>query len=79
LWLKGDVTGMGKSAVEPADIDATPPIRALHYVRASNEHPQNSTENQSNAIRCYAEAHNMEIVKTYSDPDRASLDGLVER
>jgi DNA invertase Pin-like site-specific DNA recombinase len=70
---------MGKSHVEQASIDAIPPIRALQYVRASSENRQNSTENQSNAIRCYAEAHNMEIVKTYSDPDRASLGGLVER
>ena len=73
------MTGMGKSFVEPAGIDAIPPIRALQYVRASSEHRQNSAESQSNAIRGYAEAHNMEIVKTYSDPDRASLAGLGER
>jgi DNA invertase Pin-like site-specific DNA recombinase len=70
---------MGKSAVEPAGIETIAPTRALHYVRASSERRQNSTENQSNAIRRYTEANNLEIVKTYSDPDRASLDGLVER
>lgn len=70
---------MGKSPVEPAGIDAIPPIRALQYVRASSEHWQDSTENQSNAIRCYTKAHNIEIVKTYSDRDRASLGGLGER
>ena len=62
---------MGKSSVEPAGIDAIPPIRALRYVRAPSEHRQNSAENQSNAICCYTKAHNMEIVKTYSDPGQS--------
>jgi DNA invertase Pin-like site-specific DNA recombinase len=42
-------------------------IRAAEYVRMSTEHQQYSTENQSAAISQYAQAHRMEIVRSYSD------------
>lgn len=37
------------------------------------EHQQYSTENQSLAILQYAQAHNMEIVRTYSDHGKSGL------
>lgn len=48
-------------------------IRAAEYVRMSTEHQKYSTENQSDAIRSYAGAHNMEIVQTYSDAGKSGL------
>ena len=39
----------------------------------STEHQRYSTENQSDAIRKYAENHNMEIVRTYSDSGKSGL------
>ena len=43
------------------------PPRAAQYVRMSTEHQQYSTENQTDAIRRYAEGRSMQIVRTYSD------------
>ncbi len=48
-------------------------IRAAEYVRMSTEHQQYSTENQADALRAYAEHHNMEIVQTYSDAGKSGL------
>jgi len=45
----------------------------------SGEHRQYSANNQLNAIRCYAEVRNIEIVRTYVDRDGDSLDGLVDK
>ncbi len=39
----------------------------------STEHQRYSTENQSDAIRSYAERYNMEVVKTYSDAGKSGL------
>lgn len=49
------------------------PFRAAQYVRMSTEHQQYSTENQTEAIRQYAESRNMQIVCTYSDEARSGL------
>src|SRR5271154_4393192 len=59
-------------------MDATLPISTspqpvAQYVRMSTEHQQYSTENQSLAILQYAQAHNMEIVRTYSDHGKSGL------
>lgn len=43
------------------------------YVRMSTEHQQYSTENQSLAILQYAQDHDMEIVRTYSDHGKSGL------
>jgi DNA invertase Pin-like site-specific DNA recombinase len=43
------------------------------YVRMSTEHQQYSTENQSLAILQYAQANEMEIVRTYSDHGKSGL------
>ena len=48
-------------------------IRAAQYVRMSTEHQQYSTENQADAIKEYAEQHNIEIVHTYSDQGKSGL------
>jgi DNA invertase Pin-like site-specific DNA recombinase len=48
-------------------------VPAAQYVRMSTEHQQYSTENQSDVILRYAKAHNMEIVRTYSDAGKSGL------
>ena len=53
-----------------------PVVPAAQYLRMSTEHQQYSLENQSTAIEKYAEAHNCEIVRTYSD---AAKSGVVLR
>ena len=54
--------------------DRTPEkIRAAEYVRMSTEHQKYSIENQSDAIRTYAERRHMEIVRTYSDAGKSGL------
>jgi len=45
--------------------------RAAEYVRMSTEHQKYSTENQSDAIHIYANQHDIEIVKTYSDAGKS--------
>ncbi|SKA41342.1 Site-specific DNA recombinase [Enhydrobacter aerosaccus] len=47
--------------------------RAAQYVRMSTEHQRYSTENQSDAIRQYAERRGLEVVKTYADEGRSGL------
>lgn len=49
------------------------PIIAAQYVRMSTDHQQYSIENQAQAIRAYAEAHNMVVVRTYTDAARSGL------
>jgi DNA invertase Pin-like site-specific DNA recombinase len=49
------------------------PIRAAQYVRMSTEHQQYSTENQSDMIKEYADAHGMIIVRTYADDGKSGL------
>jgi DNA invertase Pin-like site-specific DNA recombinase len=44
-----------------------PRIRAAQYLRMSTEHQQYSFDNQSDWNLRYAQAHAMEIVRTYSD------------
>lgn len=48
-------------------------IAAAIYVRMSTEHQQYSTENQSDAMRRYGQAHGMEIVRTYADEGKSGL------
>src|SRR5580700_2952676 len=48
-------------------------IAAAEYVRMSTEHQQYSTENQGDTILRYANAHGMQIVRTYSDEGRSGL------
>ena len=50
---------------EPANI--SPVRRAAEYVRMSTEHQKYSTENQSDAIRAYANDRGLEMVRTYAD------------
>lgn len=51
--------------------------RAAAYVRMSTEHQQYSTENQLDTINIYAQSHNLNVVKIYTDAGKSglSLDG----
>ena len=49
------------------------PLRAAEYVRMSTDHQKYSTENQSDAIKHYAEARGIEIVCTYADEGKSGL------
>jgi DNA invertase Pin-like site-specific DNA recombinase len=53
--------------------DAKLVIPAAQYLRMSTEHQQYSPENQSKAIRRYAEGHGFTVVRTYSDPAKSGL------
>ena len=48
-------------------------FRAALYVRTATEHPQCSTDNQSDKIRDYASKRGIEIVKTYTDEGKSGL------
>jgi DNA invertase Pin-like site-specific DNA recombinase len=54
------------------------PLRAAEYMRMSTEHQQYSIANQSAAIQEYANAHSIEIVRTYVDRGKSGL-GLAGR
>lgn len=49
------------------------PVRAAEYVRMSTDHQKYSTENQADAIRQYAEARGIEIIRTYADAGKSGL------
>ena len=52
----------------------TPPMRrAVEYVRMSTDHQKYSTENQSDAIRKYAEERGFELVRSYADAGKSGL------
>jgi DNA invertase Pin-like site-specific DNA recombinase len=51
-------------------------IPVAQYLRMSTEHQQYSLENQAAAIQKYADDHNFQVVRTYSD---AAKSGLVLR
>lgn len=57
----------GSQAAEP------PRIPAAEYVRMSTEHQQYSTDNQTVAVRRYAEQRGFQIVRTYADEGRSGL------
>ncbi len=63
-WL--DTEGLETSADPPK-------LRAAEYVRMSTEHQKYSTDNQSAAIRKYAEQRGYDIVQTYSDEGKSGL------
>lgn len=48
-------------------------VPAAQYLRMSTEHQQYSLENQSTAIRKYAESHGFEVVLSYSDAAKSGL------
>lgn len=47
--------------------------RAAEYVRMSTEHQRYSTENQSDAIRQYADRRGLQVVRTYADEGKSGL------
>jgi DNA invertase Pin-like site-specific DNA recombinase len=48
-------------------------LQAAQYLRMSTEQQQYSIQNQTDAIREYAQKHNLQIVKTYADPAKSGL------
>ena len=48
-------------------------LRAAQYLRMSTDEQDYSTLNQAEAIAGYAAAHNIEVVRTYSDDARSGL------
>lgn len=48
-------------------------IPAAMYIRMSTEHQKYSPENQAAAIRGYADHHNYEIIRTYTDGGKSGL------
>ncbi len=44
---------------------------AYHYARVPADHQQPSSENQADKIKEFAEAHGMEIVRTYADEGKS--------
>ncbi len=63
-WMKMDD---GNAHPDP------PKVRAAEYVRMSTEHQRYSTDNQSSAIRDYAQRRGYEIVETYADEGKSGL------
>ncbi|HQY42668.1 MAG TPA: recombinase family protein [Paracoccaceae bacterium] len=59
------------SGREPAN--SSPKRRAAEYVRMSTDHQKYSTENQSDAIRRYAEERGFELVRSYADAGKSGL------
>jgi DNA invertase Pin-like site-specific DNA recombinase len=48
-------------------------IPAAQYIRMSSEHQKFSLENQTAALRLYAEKNNFSVVKTYADAGRTGV------
>ncbi len=48
-------------------------VRAAEYVRMSTDHQKYSTENQSDAIKQYAESRGIQVVRTYADAGKSGL------
>ena len=57
----------------PVQLGGGTRIPAAQYVRMSTDHQRYSTENQSDAIRRYAAARGIEIVRTYADEGKSGL------
>ena len=74
-WIFDSARAGGKQMEKPSTAASnTPlPLRAAQYVRMSTEHQQNSPENQLEVIRKYAAAHQMEVVREYSDFGQSGL------
>ena len=49
------------------------PIPAAQYLRMSTEHQRYSFDNQTAAIKTYADAHNFDVTDTYSDSAKSGL------
>lgn len=62
----------GRDRLDPERRKAAP-VRAAEYVRMSTDHQKYSTENQADAIRRYAAARDIEIVRTYADAGKSGL------
>src|SRR3546814_15695290 len=68
-----DVCSSDLSLGQDGEGTGRPLSRAAQDVRMSTEHQQYSTENQSEAMRQYAERLGIEIVRSYADEGRSGL------
>ena len=64
---------MESAASDNAGTADAQPICAAQYVRMSTDRQQYSTRNQMDALRAYAEARGIRIVRTYADEGRSGL------
>jgi len=48
-------------------------FRAVKYIRPLTGHQQSSTNTQADRIKEYADAHGMEIVRTYADEGKSGI------
>ncbi len=62
-----------ETTLVPVKVLPAAPIRAVRYVRMSTEHQRYSTDNQADEIRRYADAHGMEIIRTFADDGKSGL------
>ncbi len=56
-----------------AEQQSTTPTLAAEYIRMSTDHQQYSLNNQSDAIRRYADDNNMRVIRTYRDAGKTGL------
>lgn len=64
---------MKSEGIDSDSTDKPKQQRVAEYVRMSTDHQRYSTENQSDVIKRYAAAHEMEIVRTYEDSGKSGL------
>lgn len=63
-----------KNEQQDQTITTKPQLRRVaEYVRMSTDHQRYSTENQSEVIKRYAVAHDMQIVRSYEDSGKSGL------
>ena len=48
-------------------------VPAAQYLRMSTEHQRYSLENQSMAIQRYAESHDFQVIRTYTDEAKSGV------
>lgn len=65
--------GRRRGAMQTNDGGEPRRVRAAQYVRMSTDHQRYSTENQADAIRAYADARGIDIVRTYADHGKSGL------
>jgi len=73
------VTGQERREHRQQNLSSTQ-VRAAEYVRMSTDHQRYPTENQSDAIRLYAEGRGIQIVRSYADHGKSevSISGRLE-
>jgi DNA invertase Pin-like site-specific DNA recombinase len=68
IYIAMALRGRRQSAAKPPGL-----VRAAEYVRMSTDHQQYSTENQRAAIRRFADAHGISIVRSFVDAGKSGV------